>query len=102
MNSVQSLLKVAADAKHANTKTEEHCHDIPGGRRCAITAVNGLNEGNDPNGWWVGYSPRNGADASVEGSWEDWVALANNILAEDASRGGHVDNTAQVTDGKKD
>lgn len=62
------------------------CRDISGGRRCGITATNGLNEGNEPDGWWVGYSPRNGLYASVEGDWSDWVTLARKIIAEDDRR----------------
>lgn len=62
---------------------ERACQDISGGRRCGVTASNGLNSGDDPDGWWVGYSPRNGLYASVEGPWEDWVNLARNIIAED-------------------
>ena len=42
--------------------------------------------------WYVGYSPRNSIShhnfngASVEGSWEDWVNLAKEILKEDKKR----------------
>ncbi len=51
---------------------------ISGGRRCALRYSECL-----PN-WWVGTSPRNGDNASVEGDWEDWVVLAQNILKLDA------------------
>lgn len=51
-----------------------------GGRRCALRKCAWL------DGWYVGTSPRNGDDASVEGSWEDWVELAQNILAADVQR----------------
>ncbi len=60
--------------------------DIVGGDRCGITANNGLNEGDDPNGWWVAYSPRNGSRATAEGCWKDWVTLARKIIAQDESR----------------
>lgn len=48
-----------------------------GGRRCAIRI------GNLGRNWLVGWSPRNGSYC-CEGSWNDWVELAKNILAEDA------------------
>lgn len=67
-------------------ETKQACQNITGGRRCGITAENGLNDGNEPDGWWVGYSPRNGMFASVEGDWADWVTLARNIIAEDERR----------------
>ena len=72
--------------KQRTTPRADGCRDIRGGRRCAITAANGLNDGNEPDGWWVGYSPRNGYGASVEGSWDDWVTLAKAILAEQERR----------------
>jgi hypothetical protein len=48
-----------------------------GGRRCAIVKSAWLDD------WYVGFSPRNGEGASVEGTWADWVELANNILEAD-------------------
>jgi hypothetical protein len=51
---------------------------IEGGRRCAIEDASEIIEG-----WWVGYSPRNGRGASVEGPWGDWVALARAIITRD-------------------
>ena len=48
---------------------------IAGGRRCAIRRAEAL------PGWWVATSPRNGDEALVEGSWDDWVTLARSILA---------------------
>jgi hypothetical protein len=58
----------------------EDAEVIEGGYRCGIERVRGMTD------WWAGYSPRNGRDASVEGPWSDWVALANAILAEDERR----------------
>lgn len=52
--------------------------DISGGRRCALHYSEWLSD------WWVGISPRNGYNAAVEGDWEDWVELAQNILKLDA------------------
>lgn len=51
---------------------------LEGGRRCAVKQSEWM------EGWWVGTSPRNGDNATVEGPWEDWVTLARNILAYDA------------------
>lgn len=67
---------------------------ISGGTRCGITSENGLNDGTEADGWWVGYSPRNGLYASVEGPWEDWVKLASRILEEDARRKGAANQTS--------
>lgn len=51
----------------------ENVQVIPGGRRCAV-------EIQASSGWWVGFSPRNGRHASVEGPPEDWEAMAKRIL----------------------
>ena len=51
---------------------------IDGGRRCGV-----YRHWDD---WWVGYSPRNGIHASVEGPWEDWVLLAQQILVVEGER----------------
>ena len=48
--------------------------NVGGGYRCTIEQSEWL-----PS-YWVGYSPRNGQGACVEGPWCDWVALARNIL----------------------
>ena len=50
---------------------------LEGGRRCAVKQTPYI------DGWWVGVSPRNGEGATVEGPWEDWVALARAILEHD-------------------
>ncbi len=81
-DAVAQLAQADHDAKIENAS----CRNIAGGYRCGITACNGLNDGDEPDGWWVGYSPRNGMNASVEGPWADWVELAHQILAEDARR----------------
>ena len=85
--SISDFLNQMGDSKNRNTPRQEGCKNITGGRRCGITSANGLNNGDEPEGWWVGYSPRNGYGAPVEGPWEDWVTLAKNILAEDERRG---------------
>jgi hypothetical protein len=54
---------------------------IDGGRRVAMGVCPWMG---DEGTWWVGTSPRNGYGASVEGDWEDWVALARGILEADA------------------
>lgn len=71
---------VAAVAQHRHGRTEfngEYVSGaaIPGGRRCAVAVCPWMSN------WFVGTSPRNGDDATVEGTWEDWVVLAKNILA---------------------
>lgn len=66
---------------------------IVGGRRCAISSSEWL------SGWFVGYSPRNGENASVEGPWEDWVTLARSILEIEAARSALSKATAQPKDG---
>lgn len=57
----------------ATNDWEEDVQVIPGGRRCAV-------EIQASSGWWVGFSPRNGRHASVEGPPEDWEAMAKRIL----------------------
>lgn len=57
----------------------EHKHDFQGGKRVAMESLDG-------GEWYLGYSPRNGHHASVEGPWEDWVALAKKIIEEDEKR----------------
>lgn len=47
-----------------------------GDRRCAMRKSEWL------DGWWVSYSPRN-SNSNAEGSWDDWVLLARNILKAD-------------------
>ena len=47
-----------------------------GGRRCALRKSDWLDD------WYVSHSPRN-CNQNAEGSWEDWVELAQNILAAD-------------------
>ena len=61
---------------------------IEGGRRCAVRK---FEIGDD---WWVGTSPRNGDGAAVEGSWSDWVALAEAIL----ERNRATQNPGPITD----
>ena len=51
-----------------------------GGKRLALDHSSGL--GGD---WFVGWSPRNGYNASVEGPWDHWVALALGILQHPAT-----------------
>lgn len=52
-----------------------------GGRRCALERTD------SPDwDWYIGVSPRNGLGALCEGSWADWVRLAQNILAVEAGR----------------
>lgn len=51
---------------------------VTGGRRCAV-----YRHWDD---WFVGISPRNGQHASVEGSFDDWCALAAGILGAAAVR----------------
>lgn len=53
---------------------------LRGGRRVALRSSESLPD------WYVGFSPRNGQNAAVEGTWEDWVTLAKAILAEDEAR----------------
>ncbi len=84
--SLQDIVNDMAEEDHNRKLETAECRDIRGGRRCGITAFNGLNDGDEPEGWWVGYSPRNGMHASVEGPWADWVALAKAILEEDERR----------------
>lgn len=69
--------KLLADA----AERERVALRIRGGRRCAIRKDEWLND------WWIAYSPRNGDNADVEGSWADWVELANAILHRDAEIG---------------
>lgn len=83
---IHQAVNELANQDHAEKLKTAKCRDIAGGRRCAITACNGLNDGDEPDGWWVGYSPRNGMGGSVEGNWEDWVTLAKKILEEDERR----------------
>lgn len=55
-----------------------------GGYRLAVAdATTGVGK---PRPWYVGYSPRNNSHCA-EGYWEDWVALAEDILTENARRG---------------
>jgi hypothetical protein len=84
--SIKHQILEIANADREQKLSGAQCQDIIGGKRCGITACNGLNDGNDPRGWWVGFSPKNGMNACVEGSWSDWVQLAQQILAEDARR----------------
>lgn len=51
---------------------------IKGGRRCAV-----YRHWDD---WWVGFSPRNGQGASVEGSFGDWCQMAAGLIAAAAVR----------------
>ena len=51
---------------------------IRGAKRCALKKSDCFDD------WYVGTSPRNGDYATVEGSWADWVELAQNILKADA------------------
>jgi len=84
--SLKDAVEELERTKHATVKRVPGCDDLVGGKRCGITAVNGLNEGDEPDGWWVGYSPRNGFNASVEGPWSDWVEMAQKILDEERRR----------------
>jgi len=68
---------------------------ISGGRRCGVHCSTDADASKPAEagaeelfeaGWWVGYSPRNGLNASVEGSWLDWVFLARRILRVQAAR----------------
>ena len=70
----------AGDIWKGEPSEDGESRSIDGGRRVALYW-------HWPN-WFVGYSPRNGLHASVEGPWEDWVTLARNILAADAVRPG--------------
>lgn len=49
------------------------------GRRLAVQRSAWLND------WYISYSPRND-NQNAEGDWAEWVALAREILAADASR----------------
>ena len=57
---------------------------IDGGRRLACKKSDWM--GN----WWYAYSPRNGDMAVAEGTWEEWVGMATEILEIDAKlKAGH-------------
>lgn len=55
-----------------------------GGRRLACKKADWMEN------WWYAFSPRNGESAAAEGSWDDWVELAQNILEIDQKlKAGH-------------
>lgn len=78
MNEAEERRENARRALEEAAEREERAVWLEGGRRCAVRQSEWL------DGWWVGTSPRNGDGALVEGPWEDWVALARNILEYDA------------------
>ena len=87
MFDLHAAVEAFADEKREKDRETATCKPITGGcRRCGIDPCNGLNDGKDPDGWWVAYSPSNGHSATAEGPWEDWVALAKAILEEDTKR----------------
>ena len=52
---------------------------MPRGETIRVAKRLGIYKSDVQDGWWVGYNPRNG-NAYDEGTWAEWVELAEAIL----------------------
>ena len=64
----------------SDAQTDNLPERVKGAKRCGIQQSVWM--GPD---WYVGWSPRNDNE-NCEGSWDDWVALAREILRIEAER----------------
>ena len=66
---------------------------LAAGSRLAIRASEVLDD------WYVPFSPRNSSQCA-EGSWSEWVALANKILQRDDARRLHSKADLTIRNGQ--